>query len=100
MSAPGVGLSSGGRFHHQGQSVLYLAENDNLAMQETLDKPDEPALVWIQKYNQDNKIDGILDLRYEWSIQECSHFRCKMKVLRTCLRKQHVLLYDWNVIDA
>lgn len=68
MMAPGVGLSSGGRFHHQGQSVLYLAENDSLAMMETLDKPEEPALIWVQKYDQENIIDGILDLRYEWRL--------------------------------
>jgi RES domain-containing protein len=70
MMAPGVGLSSGGRFHHQGQSVLYLAENDSLAMYETLDKPEEPSLIWVQKYNQKNIIEGILDLRYEWGMVE------------------------------
>lgn len=68
MRAPGVGLSSGGRFHHQGQSVLYLAENDSLAMIETLDKPEEPSLIWVQKYNQKYIIEGILDLRYEWEM--------------------------------
>lgn len=68
MMAPGLGLSSGGRFHHQGQSVLYLAENDSLAMVETLDKPEEPSLIWVQKYNQKNIIEGILDLRYEWGM--------------------------------
>ncbi|MEQ2528855.1 RES family NAD+ phosphorylase [Bacillaceae bacterium CLA-AA-H227] len=68
MMAPGVGLSSGGRFHHQGQSVLYLAENDSLAMYETLDKPEEPSLIWVQKYKQRDIIEDILDLRYEWEM--------------------------------
>ncbi|KAA0965807.1 RES domain-containing protein [Sporosarcina sp. ANT_H38] len=66
MTAPGVGLSSGGRFHHQGQSVLYLAETDELAMFETLDNPDVPSLVWIQKYTQNSELTGILDLRHDW----------------------------------
>lgn len=68
MIAPGVGLSSGGRFHHQGQSVLYLAENESLAMMETLDKPEEPSLIWVQKYKQKYIIEDILDLRYNWEM--------------------------------
>ncbi|UAL45562.1 RES family NAD+ phosphorylase [Sutcliffiella horikoshii] len=67
MTAPQVGLSSGGRFHHQGQSVLYLAETDELAMIETLDNPDISSLIWIQKYSQKRELTGILDLRHEWS---------------------------------
>lgn len=66
MTAPGVGLSSGGRFHHQGQSVLYLAEDDAIAMNETLDNPEVPSLIWIQKYTQNNNITDILDLRHQW----------------------------------
>lgn len=66
MTAPDVGLSSGGRFHHQGQSVFYLAETDELAMIETLDKPDVSSLIWIQKYTQEYDLTGILDLRQQW----------------------------------
>ncbi len=67
MTAPQVGLSSGGRFHHQGQSVLYLAENEELAMIETLENPDIPSLIWIQEYSQKLELTQILDLRHEWT---------------------------------
>ncbi|MCW1929516.1 RES family NAD+ phosphorylase [Bhargavaea beijingensis] len=70
MTAPSVGLSSGGRFHHPGQSVLYLAETDELAMIETLDNPDVSSLIWVQKYTQEHKLTGILDLRYQWGSLE------------------------------
>lgn len=66
MTAPGIGMSSGGRFHHSGQSVLYLAGDDELAMIETLDNPDISSLIWIQKYTQVDELTGILDLRYKW----------------------------------
>ncbi|PPA71808.1 RES domain-containing protein [Jeotgalibacillus proteolyticus] len=67
MTAPKIGLSSGGRFHHQGQSVLYLAEDEELAMIETLDNPNDASLIWIQEYSQTSKLTDILDLRHEWS---------------------------------
>lgn len=66
MTAPDIGKSGGGRFHHQGQSVLYLAENDELAMIETLNNPEQSSLIWIQKYTLKNELTGILDLRHEW----------------------------------
>ncbi|MCA1026975.1 RES family NAD+ phosphorylase, partial [Cytobacillus kochii] len=67
LEAPGIGLSSGGRFHHQGQSVLYLAENEQLSMIETLDKPNDASLIWIQKYRQHKTLEKILDLRNDWT---------------------------------
>ncbi|WP_107950259.1 RES family NAD+ phosphorylase [Lysinibacillus parviboronicapiens] len=73
MTAPEVGLSSGGRFHHQGQSVLYLAEDDELAMIETLDNPNNPSLIWIQKYIQELELTGILDLRNDWDTLSDDH---------------------------
>lgn len=66
LMAPGIGISSGGRFHHPGQSVLYLAENERLAMAETLNQPDAPSLVWVQNYQQNSDIVDILDLRNSW----------------------------------
>lgn len=66
LHAPSVGLSSGGRFHHPGQSVLYLADSEELAMAETLNNPENAALVWIQTFNQDGSISDILDLRHDW----------------------------------
>ncbi len=67
MHAPELGLSEGGRFHHPGQSVLYLADSDRLAMEEAINNPNESTLVWIQKFAQINVITDILDLRYEWN---------------------------------
>lgn len=66
LHAPGIGLSSGGRFHHSGQSVLYIADSEDLAMAETLNNPNNSALVWLQSYTQKNSISDILDLRHEW----------------------------------
>ncbi|WKL00526.1 RES family NAD+ phosphorylase [Paenibacillus amylolyticus] len=66
LYAPPWGKSSGGRFHHSGQSVLNLAESKQLAMTETLDDPTIPSLIWVQEYKNVNQIDNILDLRYDW----------------------------------
>ncbi|MCZ8513700.1 RES family NAD+ phosphorylase [Paenibacillus filicis] len=65
MHAPEVGLSSGGRFHHPGQSVLYIAV-EQLAMVETLNNPDKSTLIWVQTYNQATGIPNVLDLRHDW----------------------------------
>lgn len=66
LHAPGIGLSSGGRFHHPGQSVLYIADSEKLAMVETLDNPNDSKLIWIQSYSQTDSINDILDLRHDW----------------------------------
>lgn len=86
MTAPKIGLSSGGRFHHQGQSVLYLAETDELAVIETLDNPDVSSLIWIQKYNQENKLTGILDLRQQWA----SLGRVQNEVIQALLASRYI----------
>lgn len=67
LMAPGIGLSSGGRFHHPGQSVLYLAEDERLAMAETLNQTNVSSLVWVQEYQQSTDIIDILDLRNSWT---------------------------------
>jgi hypothetical protein len=64
LHAPEVGLSSGGRFHHPGQNVLYLADRQELAMKETIDNPNDSAFIWIQSYIQNSDISDILDHRH------------------------------------
>lgn len=66
LHAPPVGKSSGGRFHHSGQSVLYLADSKDLAMTEALEDPSVPSIIWIQEYKLIGTIDNVLDLRYDW----------------------------------
>jgi len=66
LHAPPVGKSLGGRFHHAGQSVLYLADSRDLAMTEALENPSVPSIIWIQEYKLSKSIDNVLDLRYEW----------------------------------
>lgn len=61
MEAAPVGLARDGRYHHAGQSVLYLAETEETAVHEVLEFNDDSALVWIQEYKIIS-IDNILDL--------------------------------------
>lgn len=66
LHAPPIGVSGGGRFHHPGQSVLYLAAEKDLAISECLSNYREPSLIWMQDYSMVNPVDNILDLRYDW----------------------------------
>lgn len=66
LYAPPLGKSSGGRFHHPGQSVLYLADSKDLAMTEALENPSIPSIIWVQEYKLSREIDNLLDLRYDW----------------------------------
>lgn len=66
LSAPPIGKSSGGRFHHPGQSVLYLADNKELAMTEALEDQSKASIIWVQEYNLSADVDNVLDLRYDW----------------------------------
>ncbi len=66
MWAPSEGLSPGGRFHHAGQSVLYVADSKELAIRESLARADEPSLIWYQEYSLESDLEDVLDLRYDW----------------------------------
>jgi hypothetical protein len=66
MTAPPKGCAKDGRYHHSGQSVLYMASSKDTAIAEVLDNYFEAGLVWIQEYNV-SKIENILDLRNEWN---------------------------------
>lgn len=63
MTNPPIGKSKAGRFNHPGQSHYYLSENKDTAIQEVVVDKDA-ALVWIQKFNIETKIENILDLSY------------------------------------
>lgn len=66
MGAPPVGKSSGGRFHHSGQSVLYLSDTKDVAITEALNEPTKNSLIWIQNYLLNGSLENVLDLRYDW----------------------------------
>lgn len=61
MGAPPIGSSLDGRYHHAGQSVLYLSKDQEVAINEILESKVDKALVWVQEYEID-KIDNLLDL--------------------------------------
>jgi hypothetical protein len=62
MGAPPTGVSLDGRYHHAGQSVLYIGKDEEVAINEILEPDVEKALVWVQEY-EIAEIDKILDLR-------------------------------------
>jgi len=66
MQAPPIGRASDGRYHHTGQSVLYIANHKDTAIGEVLEDYFKPGLVWIQDY-EIGGIDKILDLRSDWN---------------------------------
>jgi hypothetical protein len=65
MYVPPSGKTGGGRYHHAGQSVLYIADSRQTAIAEVLEDYFQAALVWIQEYDI-NGVDKILDLRSDW----------------------------------
>ena len=66
MRAPNVGISGGGRYHHAGQRVLYIANEESTAIKEVLSDHSEPSLIWVQKYKIIEPIEKILDLTPDW----------------------------------
>ncbi|MDA8229120.1 MAG: RES family NAD+ phosphorylase [Desulfitobacterium hafniense] len=66
MQAPPIGRARDGRYHHNGQSFLYIADNRETAIGEVLDDYYKPGLVWIQDY-EIGGINKILDLRSDWN---------------------------------
>lgn len=65
MSAPPVGVARDGRYHHSGQSVLYIADSKETAIGEISEDYYQPGVVWIQEYEVSG-IDKVLDLRSDW----------------------------------
>jgi hypothetical protein len=61
MGAPPQGVSEDGRYHHSGQSVLYLSQDQDVAINEALGDATEKALVWVQTFNI-SIVKNILDL--------------------------------------
>lgn len=61
MCAPPQGVSDDGRYHHSGQSVLYLSEEQDVAIHEALGPEITKALVWVQTFEL-SKVRKILDL--------------------------------------
>ncbi|OLN28968.1 RES family NAD+ phosphorylase [Desulfosporosinus metallidurans] len=66
MQAPPIGRARDGRYHHTGQSVLYIADYRETAIGEVLEEYFKPGLVWIQEY-EIGGITKILDLRSDWN---------------------------------
>ncbi|MBI1225158.1 MAG: RES domain-containing protein [Bacteroidetes bacterium] len=62
--SPPTGKSDEGRFNHSGQSHLYIAEDQETAIIESLGDR-KPSLIWMQKFSL-KKIENILDLSYDW----------------------------------
>jgi hypothetical protein len=65
MSAPPKGCAGDGRYHHLGQSVLYIADSKETSIREVLDDYYKPGLVWLQECEV-SEIDKVLDLRNSW----------------------------------
>lgn len=65
MYNPPKGKSTEGRFNHAGQSHLYLASTEEVAIKEVINE--EPSLlVWNQKFLLKKKVLNILDLTFDW----------------------------------
>jgi len=62
--APQTGISSLGRFNHSGQSLLYIAEYEEVAYKEVMD--DAVGQVLMQEIRID-KHENVLDLTSEWN---------------------------------
>lgn len=66
MYNPPLGKPTEGRFNHAGQSHLYLA-NEKIAAIKEVTKDEKTLLVWYQEFEIFEKVDGILDLSFDWS---------------------------------
>lgn len=89
MFAPPPGTVGSGRYHHAGQSVLYLSQKKDIAVGETIDKLNEAVLVWLQEYTI-TKIPRILDLTNDWSKFEVIESAVMIAVLSSSLLDQTV----------
>jgi RES domain-containing protein len=65
LSAPDLGVCSGGRYNHAGEKVIYLANDLGTACLEVIPDPTENRLVWLQEF-QLEKADRILNLVNDW----------------------------------
>jgi hypothetical protein len=65
MYAPPKGKPGEGRYNHAGQSVLYLADNEDSAAQECLGMINQSGIVWLQEF-EIKLINNILNLKSNW----------------------------------
>ncbi|GAA4704141.1 RES family NAD+ phosphorylase [Brevibacillus fulvus] len=65
LDAPGTGIAGDGRYHHTGQSVLYLAKSEETAVNEVVLEENKSQLIWTQKFKV-KEIENLLDLRSDF----------------------------------
>jgi hypothetical protein len=89
MLAPPPGTVGDGRYHHAGQSVLYLSEKKDIAVGETIENLEDSVLVWLQEYTI-TEIPKILDLTNDWSKIELIESAAMIAVLSSRVLNQTV----------
>jgi hypothetical protein len=65
MNRPPKGKPLEGRFNHAGQSHLYLSNNKETAIKESVAEK-ASVLVWLQKFKIEGLLQNILDLSLSW----------------------------------